>query len=383
MDIPPAPPPIRVCVVGGGIAGLGAAWLLAACATPPGRYEVTLYEAAAHLGGHAEAITVYPRAGGRSSVARGGTTAPSAAAAAAGTNGPPTDGAGGVGGSDAAATAAVAADARGATAKPSFPPFPRDGTVPILLDAGFIVFNRRTYPQLTALFEHLHVPVGPSDMSFALSTPAGEWGSDGPSTLFPSLRALASPRRWRMLADVVRFNAAVAAATAAPDGGGLPPPSVSLGDWVAAEGLGEPFTTDYLLPMVAAVWSASPAAALAFPAASLLTFFGNHGLAQLFCRPSWLTVAGRSGMYVAAVAAALRTAGGVAATGHRVTRVARLPGSRGVAARPPASLTGCSLRATRPTCSPPSATARRRRSGRRSAPLATPPTCLWCTRTRR
>ncbi|GAB0492427.1 hypothetical protein MMPV_003689 [Pyropia vietnamensis] len=325
MSRPSNPPPIRVCVIGGGITGLGAAWLLAACANPPGRYEVTLYEAAAHFGGHAEAVTVYPRAAGGGDVARGG-PAPAAAA----TDTPPTDGAGGGSGGDSAGPTAAAATS-GTNGIKSLPQSPPNGTVPILLDAGFIVFNRRTYPQLTALFEYLHVPVGPSDMSFALSTPAGEWGSDGPSTLFPSFRALASLRRWRMLADVVRFNAAVAAATANPNGGGLPPPTTTLGEWLTEQGLGEAFTTDYLLPMVAAVWSSSPAAALAFPAASLLTFFGNHGLAQLFGRPSWLTVAGRSGVYVAALVAALRSAGGVAATHHRVTRVARLPGNRGVA----------------------------------------------------
>jgi predicted NAD/FAD-binding protein len=40
------PRPLRIAVVGSGISGLSAAWLLAA------RHDVTLYEASPRLGGH-------------------------------------------------------------------------------------------------------------------------------------------------------------------------------------------------------------------------------------------------------------------------------------------------------------------------------------------
>lgn len=44
--------PVRIGIVGGGIAGLGSAWLL------EGRHEVTLFERDAHLGGHARTVAV-------------------------------------------------------------------------------------------------------------------------------------------------------------------------------------------------------------------------------------------------------------------------------------------------------------------------------------
>ena len=41
------------------------------------------------------------------------------------------------------------------------------------VDTGFIVFNYRNYPHLTALFEALDVPVTKSDMSFGASIGGG------------------------------------------------------------------------------------------------------------------------------------------------------------------------------------------------------------------
>ena len=43
---------MRIAVIGSGIAGLGAAWLLRT------RHDVTVYEADSRLGGHANTVTV-------------------------------------------------------------------------------------------------------------------------------------------------------------------------------------------------------------------------------------------------------------------------------------------------------------------------------------
>ena len=76
----------RIAVVGGGIAGLAAAWLLGR------RHRVVLFEANDYPGGHTHTVDV--------------TT--------------------------------------------------QDGVLPV--DTGFIVYNTRNYPLLTALFRHLGVP---------------------------------------------------------------------------------------------------------------------------------------------------------------------------------------------------------------------------------
>uniref|UniRef100_A0A7S2XUH5 Amine oxidase domain-containing protein n=1 Tax=Fibrocapsa japonica TaxID=94617 RepID=A0A7S2XUH5_9STRA len=57
----------------------------------------------------------------------------------------------------------------------------------------------------------------------------------------------------------------------------------------------------YLVPMAAAVWSAAGKGVLDFPARYLIQFFHNHCFLQLFNRPQWLTVKGRSKTYVDAI----------------------------------------------------------------------------------
>ena len=50
--LPGPKPGQRIAVIGGGVAGLGCAWLLSK------RHEVTLYESASRLGGHSHTVDV-------------------------------------------------------------------------------------------------------------------------------------------------------------------------------------------------------------------------------------------------------------------------------------------------------------------------------------
>ncbi len=85
--------PQNIAVVGSGISGLSAGWLLSQ------RHRVTLLEADTRIGGHSHTVDA--------------------------------------------------------------------GNVPV--DTGFIVYNEKNYPNLTAFFDHLNVETAPSTMSFAVS----------------------------------------------------------------------------------------------------------------------------------------------------------------------------------------------------------------------
>ena len=173
-----------------------------------------------------------------------------------------------------------------------------DGT-PISVDAGFIVYNARNYPNLIALFEALNVQTQPADMSFAVSNPSGyEWSSN-PAGLIAWKRNLLKPRYYRFLRTILRFNDTARDELAA---GTLHDPTLKV--WLERHGFDDDFVDNYIRPMGAAIWSTPQAEILDFPALSFFNFFENHRLMHRE-RPSWRTVTGGSRNYVSKLAAAL------------------------------------------------------------------------------
>ncbi len=264
----------RIAVIGGGISGLTAAYVLARTD------EVTLFEADSRLGGHAHTHDV------------------------------------------------VAADGR-----------------EFGVDTGFIVHNQRTYPLLTRLFDELGVSTQDSEMSMSVSCSgcglqyAGHRGLGG---LAAGLRR-GRGRYLRMLGEILRFHrsarrllasgeqdaaaasargtlagasAGRAAAAAGRPGGA----DLTLGQFLAGGRYSGYFTTHFVMPFVAAVWSCSPEAALDYPARYLFTFLDHHGLLSVTGSPPWRTVTGGSRSYVDRVGKQLTAV----RTGARVTAVRRL-----------------------------------------------------------
>lgn len=217
-------PPLDIAVIGGGISGLSAAWLLSK------RHRVVLFEAEDRLGGHSHTVDV----------------------------------------GDCA------------------------------VDTGFIVYNESTYPNLTALFEHLGVATKRSDMSFAVSLDDGrlEYSGGGLFGLFAQGRNAFSPRFWSMLRDLVRFYRQAPRDLAKLG-------DITLDEYLDAAGYGPGFREDHLYPMAAAIWSTPAAQIGAYPAASFIRFCETHGLLKLYGRPAWRTVAGGSRSYVTALANAI------------------------------------------------------------------------------
>ncbi|MCJ8142592.1 NAD(P)/FAD-dependent oxidoreductase [Ancylobacter sp. A5.8] len=233
---------VRLAVIGAGISGLAAAWLLSK------RHDVTLFEAEGRLGGHSNTVEV-------------------------------------------------------------------EG-VPV--DTGFIVYNEKTYPNLTALFEHLGVATRASDMSFGVSLDGGrlEYSGSGLRGLFAQPGNLLSPRFGSMMTDLLRFYR-----NAPRD---LPSMGLeSLDSYLDANKYGAAFRHDHLYPMAAAIWSTPAADVGAYPAASFVRFCDNHGLLQVTGRPVWRTVVGGSRSYVARLREDFR---GRIVAGRAVRAVRRRPG---------------------------------------------------------
>ncbi|MEM6487553.1 MAG: FAD-dependent oxidoreductase [Pseudomonadota bacterium] len=169
-----------------------------------------------------------------------------------------------------------------------------DGVQPV--DVGFIVYNRRNYPNLCGLFEHLDVPTQWSDMSFGFSLKGGrfEYACDSLDKLFAQRWRALDPRHVAGLREILRFNRTAGAQLASGRLAGL-----SLADWLAREGYSHWFRDRFLLPMGGAIWSTSTRAMLAFPAEHFVRFFANHDLMTgLDPAQRWRTVRGGSREYV-------------------------------------------------------------------------------------
>jgi predicted NAD/FAD-binding protein len=158
-----------------------------------------------------------------------------------------------------------------------------------------MVFNKVTYPKLTNLFEELNVPVQPSDMSFSVQYMEDRLEYAGASfgRLFGQRKNLLSPRFWRMLTQLDRFNKEAIAALDDRQYDHL-----TVEQFVSLRGYGSDFLELYLLPMSSAVWSAPPGAMRGFPAKTLMRFFHNHGFLGMDTQHQWWTVKGGSRAYV-------------------------------------------------------------------------------------
>ncbi|HET9081261.1 MAG TPA: FAD-dependent oxidoreductase [Trebonia sp.] len=179
---------------------------------------------------------------------------------------------------------------------------PRPGGSAIAADTGFIVYNERTYPLLTRLFNELGVTTQPSEMSMSVSCSGCgvEYaGKRGPAGLAAGLRHGGS-RYLRMLEEVPRFHRAARRMLASGAPGELP-----LGDFLRAGRFSAYFTTHFAGPLVAAVWSCPPGVALQYPAGYLFAFLANHGMLSVSGSPQWRTVSGGSRCYVERIAARL------------------------------------------------------------------------------
>ena len=167
-----------------------------------------------------------------------------------------------------------------------------DKTIPV--DTGFIVFNRRNYPLLSALFDGIGVATQKTEMSFGFSSDEGafEWSGKDLNAVFGQRRHLLSPRFYKMLRDILRFNKEATKFLKSAD------PTMTLGEMLRAFGAGDYFINRYLIPMGAAIWSCSAPTMLSFPARTFIQFFHNHGLLTVNDQPQWETVTGGSKEYL-------------------------------------------------------------------------------------
>jgi len=129
----------------------------------------------------------------------------------------------------------------------------------------------------------------PTEMTFGVSRDQGkfEWAGTSLSAVFAQRKNLFSPRVWRMIFDIIRFNQFAldllkeekdyTNGNTNGNGNGNTihhaEQQETIGQYLEREGYSDAFRDDYLIPMAAAVWSTSPdKCSLEFPAVTLVRF---------------------------------------------------------------------------------------------------------------
>ena len=174
------------------------------------------------------------------------------------------------------------------------------------VDTGFLVYNERTYPKLTALLAELGVSSVASEMSFSCRVDREQDRMGGDRRAAACSRSRATP--------VALISGACCATSCASIA--TPPRCMRAGtsgrsrcgEYLDAGSYGAPFRDWYLLPMAAAIWSAPQRDILDFPLPTFVRFCHNHGCCGSSDRPQWRTVRGGARTYVQKLVAQLADA---------------------------------------------------------------------------
>lgn len=162
------------------------------------------------------------------------------------------------------------------------------------IDTGFIVCNDWTYPAFLRLMRELNVPLQPTEMGFSVRCDRTgiEYNGSSLNGVFTQRSNLWSPRFYRFLADVLRFN------REAPRHLAQTSEEMTVGEYLKQHNYCREFADWYLIPMGAAIWSCPTGTFEQFPIQFIIEFYKNHGLLQIWNRPQWRVVQGGSREYV-------------------------------------------------------------------------------------
>jgi predicted NAD/FAD-binding protein len=174
-------------------------------------------------------------------------------------------------------------------------------TVPIFfngrkyeIDTGFIVYNKKNYPNFSKLLDRLGVPTQKTSMSFSVRCEQSgrEFNGTSVNQLFAQRSNLFRPDFYKMIVDILKFNRDAKIFLQNGDF------EVTFGEFLEKGGYSAQLREDYAIPMTAAIWSGSRSQVLETPFLFIARFYENHGMLELDDRPQWRVIQGGSHNYV-------------------------------------------------------------------------------------
>lgn len=163
------------------------------------------------------------------------------------------------------------------------------------IDTGFIVFNKKTYPNFCQLIEKLNIPIQLSEMSFSYRSISSGFEYNGHSlnTLFSDRRNVFKLEFYRFIKEIISFNKeARKFLTQSPS------KDISIKEFLEHHQFSSQFIECYLIPMMSAIWSKNKEDTLHCSAYFIFNFYANHGLLDVYNRPPWYVIAQGSKSYI-------------------------------------------------------------------------------------
>jgi len=166
------------------------------------------------------------------------------------------------------------------------------------IDTGFIVHNDRNYPHFLKLMTKLGVETKDSSMSFSVKVEENglEYNGTSLNSLFCQRKNILRPSFYKMIKDILRFNKEateyyIQYKDQAPD-------EMSLEEYLKRNHYSKEFIEHYVMPMGAAIWSASREEMKKFPLHFFVRFFHHHGMLTVDERPQWRVLKNGSSSYI-------------------------------------------------------------------------------------
>lgn len=176
-------------------------------------------------------------------------------------------------------------------------------TVPVFVDntkynvdTGFIVFNKKTYPNFCKLLDKLKIPIQKSEMSFSYRSDFRkvEYNGSNLNKLFADRHNLHNWEFYKFVKEIMRFNKEAKRFIK------YHPRDVdfSVKQFIESHHYSEFFTECYFIPMMSSIWSKKKGDTLFCSAYTVLDFYQNHGLLDIRNRPQWYVLENGSSTYI-------------------------------------------------------------------------------------
>ena len=184
------------------------------------------------------------------------------------------------------------------------------------IDSGFIIFCREFYPNFCMMLDSIGIESKNTNMSFSAYNRQSNvvYNATNPNKLFCQRSNLFSFSFYRMIFDIVRFYKTAPKVLKKND------TKTTVAEYLKKKKYSKGFINDHLLPMISALWSATPERVTQFPIHHLVEFFSRHGLMKIWNRPQWQVIKNGSNSYVKALREQLNVQW---KTGSKVNKVIR------------------------------------------------------------